>query len=115
MYVTAVNFKSYMTDWAQSIGEIPAVFSCIMSSMLDLQMGTWFLMIHLSYYSIVHRISLLVSLITEDKDEQHEQSQKTAVKTILVKPAHDETLKKNLKQKLRFCGNVFDSISRATK
>lgn len=86
--------------------------------MLDLQMGTWFLMIHISYYSIAHRISTLISLITMDNgpnEEQFGQNQKTVViKTILVQPANDDKSKKDLAQKLRICGNVFSSISRAT-
>ncbi len=117
--VAAVNFKSYTTDWAPIIGQTPAIFVCIMSSMLDLQMGTWFLMIHISYYSISHRISTLISLINMDNgpnEEQSGQNQKTVViKTILVQPVNnDDKSKKDLAQKLRICGNVFDSISRAT-
>ena len=49
-------------------------------------------------------------------EEQSGQNQKTVViKTILVQPVNnDDKSKKDLAQKLRICGNVFSSISRAT-
>ena len=81
--------------WSAYFGSVTFIIYCIILISIMLIVCAWFLMFHLMFYNISHRIHLLTIFIKM----QNEKS-----KTDIIRN------KRQLGQKLRSCGYIFDQI-----
>lgn len=106
MWITSVPL--FFLSMIGSAMTIPTLLFIFLLNFIVLQCGSWFLLFHLSYYSISHRVDTLTSLIKNLSN--HFLSEKTW--NLFLYRQHqpqDCALKK-----LRMCGFLFDQISTAS-
>ena len=100
-------------DGLRTVGIIYMLLNQLLINFKICQLNTWFLLLHLSYYSISYRISNLTSFIESERAKyqinEMENDQNVAIVTI---PA--TSVPNQLAKALRKCGYLFDQICQAT-
>lgn len=105
VYVSSIN---YLLRFSSVYGTAILICIVVVELIARAQLTTWFLLFHLSYYNIAHRISILKTLLDTDLISDHHHHLKKVV------PYPGNTSEKINHQTLNKIGYLFDHLAKAS-
>ena len=107
-FIINMIYISIIDNVIPQIGVLGSVLHILFLNCTTLQLISWFIVFHLSFYSLSHRISVLASLINSPTPQ--EQNKTAVFKFRLEHGSLPVMPSSSLTKRIRTCGSLFDQI-----
>lgn len=112
--MAVANRESFEGAFAEHVGQVGSRYAAALCIVLDIQMGVWFLVVHLSYYNIAHRISLLARYINPSETALDSAVFRLFPLRAIKISVQPKRMSDEPAEKLATCGHLFHHLINAS-